>query len=129
MKGFRQRDHALGPGATHGEHHVVAGEVELLECRRVEREKRLVAAGGERQALHKGGMHLHLPERGRYERRLVHGRIDGRRGKDLVEHFEDALGAAHLVEVVVDDGDAGAGQRVLAPAATRRRAGDGAAVR
>ena len=100
-----RHDHALRPGRRGADDRVVAAQVKRLERCRIERRERPKKPLFEGKSLQKRRPHAlgwdEVREVWRVDRR-----VDGRVGKRGQEMREDALRAAALVEVIVDERDA-----------------------
>ena len=104
MARLRAGEDVLRPAAAHAEDDVVLAQVDALEGEGEDGQERLVVVVHQRQALHERGAHVHLPE-GRIDQiGSVDGGVDRGAGEDFVQGDQDALGAPHLIQIVVDDG-------------------------
>ena len=97
--------HALGDRVARRQHQIVAGEVEALHRGREQRQVVAVAPLGLRQALDERGHDAALLDHGRDGSRHVQERVEVGGGKQLAEHLEAALAAAHAGEPIVDERD------------------------
>src|SRR4029079_12079557 len=75
-----------------------------LEGEREDGQERLVVGVDQGQVLHERGPHVHAAKSRIDQLGRVNRGIDRRVWEQVVEDLQDKLGAAHLIQVVVDDG-------------------------
>src|SRR5262249_60286275 len=103
----RRSDYPFTESRAVGDDYVITRQVEALERQRVQQQERLVLAGDQRQPLHERSPHVDAADDRRHLLRPIHRRVHGRIGKQRVQLFQHALGAAVLVQVVVNQGKRG----------------------
>ena len=100
------------PAARAGDHDVGVDLPERSERRRIEREE-VAKAAVDRESIEEAGADVEGAELLEGRIRAVERGVDRRRRPELRHLEHDLLGAAALVEVVVDDGDAAERPRLL----------------